>query len=115
MDQRKSKFIGKRWPAFALGLVISLVLSLTTAALVRVELERQERIEQADTRTVENCQRQHALIEMQRLFLREHAAIRLQLEDAGIPDRHAVPGLLDELGQLIEEADCIVGEDVGGS
>lgn len=52
------------------------------------------------------CANQHSIIEMQRLFLAEHAAIRTQLLDAGIPADHADPHLLMRLEELIDAADC---------
>jgi hypothetical protein len=52
------------------------------------------------------CRNQHAIIGMQRLFLAEHAAIRVQLMDAGIPNEHADPKLLERLDVLIDAADC---------
>lgn len=87
-----------------------LVIALSVFALGASFFSIYENHENAQTRSVELCRNQHAIIEMQRLFLVEHAAIRVQLQRAGIPNTHADPNLLMELGVLIDAADCDVSK-----
>jgi hypothetical protein len=51
------------------------------------------------------CVNQHSIIEMQELFLKEHAGLRKDLHDANIRS-HEDPQLLRDLDRLIEAADC---------
>lgn len=92
--------------AVRLGLLTAVCVAVIAAALFIAGYSLATRsVDNSDTAT-RLCANQHSIIEMQRLFLAEHAAIRTQLLDAGIPADHADPHLLERLEELIEAADC---------
>lgn len=80
---------------------IALVLACASVLLAALLYDR------AATNRARLCENQHSLVEMQLLFLEEHAAIREDLRGAGIPAEHADPDLLDKLEALIRQADCL--------
>lgn len=53
------------------------------------------------------CRNQHAVVEMQRLFLQAHQNLREQLEAVGVPNEPD-HDLLVRLADLIESAECRV-------
>jgi len=60
------------------------------------------------------CRNQHSMIELQRLFLQEHEAIRHDLHDAGRGRPDYDQGLLDRIERLIKASDCTVASDETG-
>jgi len=60
-----------------------------------------------DDRRDELCRNQHSMIDLQRLFLQEHAAIRHDLHDAGAEQPDYDQTLLDRIDRLIRASDCI--------
>lgn len=100
-ESKAERFLGMTKNQF-MGLMLFLLAVLVGTSIwtpITSGRANQERIEDI-------CTNQHSIIEMQRLFLQEHAAIRTQLLDAGIPAEHADPLLLRRLEVLIEAADC---------
>ena len=57
------------------------------------------------------CERQHTIVDMQRLFLKEHDSIVVLIKEAGV-DARPHHDTLKQLERLIEDSECIVGIDV---
>lgn len=94
---------------FHRNIMTGLMLLVTTAAigLASYSVYAESRHNASQSNAL--CRNQHAVVEMQRLFLKEHAALREQLRRVGIHE-HPNPGLLQRLGELIEAGDCDVSE-----
>ena len=90
----------------------ALLISLLFGASILVGSERKDRIAQAQQERAESCERQHSIIEMQKLFLLEHEDIRHLVEEAGVDLPKHDQDTLNRLAKLIKRSDCIVGEDV---